>query len=331
MADEFIYPDLDEITELFDGDFMVADHDVSGSIETNSIKLSNVVQELLFRTNYRINRSVPSANLLVELKNANNSDASANRPLSFSIAGQIRKLTGALSVQVNSSTNTFNLGSTMFANIAQELFVYVGWRASTSTVFLLLSRISYAKEYADFSSSATDERYGAYSGAAPVGADPVKNIGRVNVQNTGSAFSYQWSIPAGDTIINHPIFQTNWLDYLPTFAGFTATVPTGVHRYRFNYSTASLFARQTANGTSNANNFTMSLPFTAKTITNMAWGSMGGGFDNSVLLTAPILIRVLSAATVMDVFKDFNATTNWTTSNGKRITQMNVLQYEFGV
>jgi hypothetical protein len=215
MTDEFIYPDLDEITEFFDGDYLALDHDIPGSLETNRISVANTIQEILYRTRYQINRTVPSGNLLVALKNAAGADASVNRPLTFIINGTLRKLTSSLSIQLNSGTNYFNLGATELFNLQQELFVYIGYRASTSTMFLVLSRMPGVKEYADFGITSTGERYGAFTGATPAGTDKVEVIGRINIQNAGSGSSYAWSIPAADIIINRPIYETSWLSWTP--------------------------------------------------------------------------------------------------------------------
>ena len=95
---------------------------------------------------------------------------------------------------------------------------------------------------------------------------------------------------------------------------------------RLNFSFS---AFSTGNGTSNATTFTLSLPFTAKTITNMAWGSIGLVVDNGITQTTPGGLRVLSAATVMDVFKDVSNAA-FMNSGGKRLANTNPMTYEIG-
>lgn len=322
--------ELDTATEFGDADLLVFLKDPAGTPENLNIAFSNFIADWRKRFSYRISRTISSNNLVVALKNSSDADPSTTRPLYFEIDGVTRKVTAALSVQVNAGTSVFALGGSAFLNLMQELFVYVGWRASTSTVFILLSRMPGAREYAEFSSTSTDERYGAYSGAAPAATDKVQNIGKFTIQNSGTA-SFNWSIPSYDNVVNRPIYRTSWLSWSPTFSGFSAN-PTGVHLYMIENNTASVLVRHSASGTSNANNFTISLPFTAKTITNMAWGGACGFFDNGAASATPGVLRVLSAATVMEVGKTWDGNfTSWTTSSGKRLTQMSPLFYEIGV
>ena len=325
MADQFI-TELDAITTFDDTDLVVIEKNPGGTPETNKMTIADYVANYLKRARYQISRTVSSNNLIFAIKDPDGNDATAAKPISFDINGTIRKLSSALSLQVNAGVNTWNLGATEFATLVQELFVYIGWRVSTSTCFILVSRQPNAREYADVSSTATNERYGAASGAAPAATDQIVLIGRVNVQNSGTA-SFNWSIPSANVIINRPIYETNWLDWNPTQVGFSANPTSLVNRYKFDYASCSLFIRQGANGTSNGTTFTLSLPFSARTITNMSWGSSGTVVDNGAIPTTPGLIRVLSGATLMEVFKDM-ATAAFTNVNGKRLSSMNILTYE---
>lgn len=157
-----------------------------------------------------ISRTVSSNNLTVAIKDRAGSDFSAGNPMVHKIGSAPRSLAGALSVTVNAGTNTFAAGSVFLSGNPIDLFVYLGWRAASSTVFIVISRVPYAKTYADFSATATHEKYGAYSGSAPASTDEVENIGRVNAQNSGTA-SYNWSIPATSIVVNRPIYETEWL------------------------------------------------------------------------------------------------------------------------
>ena len=328
MADPQFITQLDAITTMDDTDLVVIEKNPGGTPETNKMIVSDFVAEVMRRTRWQISRTVSANNLIVAIKNPDGSDASSARPISFLIDGIVRKLSSALSLQINAGTNSFNLGAVEFAGLVQELFVYVGWRASNSSIFLLLSRQPDLREYAEASSTATSERYGANSGAAPAGSDRLQNIGRVNVQNSGTA-SFNWSVPAANKIHNFPIYETSWLDWAPVQTGFSANPTSTVNRYRIRSSAIDLFVRQNANGTSNATTFTLSLPFTARTITNMVWSSTCTFADNGTVGVNPGMIRILSAATVMDVFTNM-ALAAWTNVNGKRLANMGVLTYEIG-
>lgn len=330
MADDLFIPQLDPITTYNDTDLVVVEVNPGGTPETNYMAAADFTANYNKRHHYQISRTAPSSNLLVELKDSDGNNPTSNKPLNLDINGTMRKLTSALSVQVNAAANTWNLGATEFAGLPQELFVYAGWRASTSTVFMALSRMSHVKDFGDFSGTATNERYAAYSGAAPASTDQVTVLGRVNVQNTGVGLGYIWTVPAANVIISRPIYETSWLDWVPTLTGFSSNPPTNVCRYHMSMSTMEFFVRQLTDGTSNLTTFTASLPFTARTITNMAWGGAGVVSDNGTLQTTPGVIRILSAATVMDVYKTFTPGSAFTAAGGKRLAQMNVASYEIG-
>lgn len=321
MADLFIGDpnsslEIDEVTTFNDTDLLVKETDPSGTPETNSIQIANFISQYLLRNTYQISRTVASNNLTVAIKDADGNNATAAKPLNFNINGTIRKLSGALSVAVNAGVNTFNLGAAEFLNLDQELFVYIGWRASDSSVFVLLHRRPDYREYAGISATATSENYGAYSGSAPAATDQITVIGRVNVKNSGTA-SFNWSVPAGPITINRPIFETSWLTWTPTITGFSANPTSTVNRYQINWDNICIEVRQGAAGTSNATGFTMTMPFTAKTITNMVWACQHGGDDNSVVLAAACYATIASGSNTLNLYKDL-ATTAWTGSGTKR-------------
>jgi hypothetical protein len=113
-----------------------------------------------------------------------------------------------------------------------------------------------------------------------------------------------------------PVGFPHWFAYTPTFTGFTGSVPTGVTTFRVIGRECHLTFSGTANGTSNATGFTATLPITAATRTNAHWDSMASVTDNGTGQTAPGLVRVVSAGTVANLYKDLNAS-NWTSSSAK--------------
>lgn len=180
-----------------------------------------------FGDNYVITPSISTNNLVVALKTVAGADASGGDAIPFRIKDTKRTLSAALSLTVNAGSSVFNLGATEFAAKKAQLFVYVGWRAASSTIFLALSRISHGVTYADFSGTSTDEKYLAYTGSAPASTDDVVCIGRIDVQNSGTA-SYNWSLPSGATVVNRPIYETDFLSWLPTYGGTVSMTFTSV-------------------------------------------------------------------------------------------------------
>lgn len=330
MADPLFITQLDPGNIFKNTDYIIVEQNPGGTPETVYFPLADFIDNMRVRQIYQISRTISGNNLVIAIKDAEGNDATADKPLYFNNQGATNKLTGALSLTVNAGADVFGYGTTSFANLVEELFVYVGKRASDSSIFVAASRIPYARVWSEFSATTTNERYAAYSGSAPGANDQVQNIGRINIMNSGTP-SFNWYLPAGPITLNFPVFLTSWLDWNPTHVGFSVAPSGSVYRYRLDWMTAELFVRQTANGTSNAANFTISLPMTARTITNMAWGGAGLAFDNGVVLSGPAALRVITAATVLEVLDDWTGSASWTTSGGKRLAQMNPFRYEYGV
>lgn len=237
-----------------------------------------------FGDNYVITPSIASNNLTVALKTIAGADPSLSGKISFRIGNTKRELTAALSVTVNagasSGAGTFNAGSAELNTKDIQLFVYVGWRASDSSLFILLSRIPFARTMADFSGTAANEKYGAYSGAAPLSTDNVENIGRINVQNSGSA-SYNWSIPTS-VVVNRPIYETDWLTWQPVFGANYTSVTTTRARYQLGNRKLSYSCRFVGTSGGGATSHTATLPFDVKDSANspavggQLWSDGGG-------------------------------------------------------
>lgn len=115
-----------------------------------------------------------------------------------------------------------------------------------------------------------------------------------------------------------------YFNFVPTLTGFSADPTTTVYRYKPSSGSMRIDIRQTANGTSNATTFTMTLPATAATVTNMVWISADASVvDNSAGVTTPGAIFVSSAGTVMNIYTNQQAA-GWTSSGGKRLAIGNI-------
>lgn len=165
-----------------------------------------------FLINGKIERSVASNDLTIALKTNAGTDASSTNPIYAMIGGTRRKITAALSLTLNDGTNWMDLGSTELATYENDLFVYLGYRASDTSVFIGVARFPTARTYGDFSSTNTNDKYLGYSGVAPASTDDVVVIGRVNATLSAGA-AYTWSVPATSVIVQRPIFESRWLDY----------------------------------------------------------------------------------------------------------------------
>ena len=270
-----------------------------------------------FGDNYVITPSISTNNLVVAVKTLAGADPSASALMAFRIGNAKRILTSALTLTVTAGSSIFNLGAIEFAGLKNQLFVYMGWRAVSSTLFLGLSRIAHGATYADFSATSTNEFYLAYTGSAPASTDEVVCIGRIDVQNSGTA-SYNWSLPGGAYVVNRPIYETDWLTYAPIQSGFSAAPTATNYQYKM-FGRCILWEHaQGTSGVSSATTFTQSLPFTCATSTNSVFpGVMGTTVDNGVLQGTPGRIFVLSGSNSLTLNKD-TAGTGWSATGGKR-------------
>lgn len=275
--------------------------------------------------NGKIVRTVASNNITVAIKTLAGSDPSALDPVKVVINGAERSITSALSVTINAGTSTFKAGSAQHANQILYLTVHLGWRASDSSVFIGVAR-AFGRSYADFSSTATNDDYLAYSGSAPASTDKIVNIGAVTAANSGSA-SYNWSIPATDEVINYPIAETPWMIWNPGWGGFSSVPSSDFARYKITRDSVRFMAISLANGTSNSTSFTLELPFRAKTVTDGIWYGLCGCINNSTTLTDPSRMYALTGGTQAAIVLSFSSSA-WTASGGKRILTMPIMEYQ---
>lgn len=217
-----------------------------------------------FMLNGKIVTSVASGNLTVAIKTLAGTDPSAANPVHVRIGDTVRTISSALSMtNMTAGTNWFNAGSKVLATKEIDYFVYLFWSTTSSTVSLSMSRIPYATQASDFSSSTTNEKYGG-GGLVPTGTDQCEVVGRINAILSAGA-GYTWSIPATSIIINRPIFESRRLSFLPylnTGIGETYTIQNGIYQIKGNTFTINMQLRFAGFGTTVATDVvTLIIPF----------------------------------------------------------------------
>lgn len=229
---------------------------------------------------YQISPSIASNNLTLAIKTLSGNNASAAEPIVFIIAGVGHTLTAALSVTVNAGTNIFNAGAAELMTNDIDFFVYIGWRAASSTLFVIISRIPYARTYADFSVTSTNEKYGAYSGSAPASTDVVRVIGRFAARNSGAA-SFNWSIPSA-FVVHEPIFETRVLNWVPQWTNLTVGNGTQTAKYQIKDETLE-FHQEVVFGSTSAISGDISHTLPISRATHYA-GAIAGGLPGTAVL-----------------------------------------------
>jgi len=202
----------------------------SGTLQTQEIQLGdlNLLPEG-WMYNGKLSPTIGSNNLTLAIKTKAGGDPSASDPVSVWIGGSFRRITSALSVTINAGTNTFNAGGAELAAKDIDFFPYLSFKTSAGALVLLVSRIPYARLYSEFSTTATDDHYAAYS-SQPASTDDCVVIGRFRAQLSAAA-AYNWSIPTS-AVINRPIYETDECTYTPVFSAITVGNGTLTGKYK---------------------------------------------------------------------------------------------------
>ena len=219
--------------------------------------------------------TVVADNLVVAVKTLAGADPSTADPVYTNINGAVHIVTAALSVTVPAGaegvTGTFNAGSAELGDKEIDFFAYLGYNL-TDGVTIGPSRIPYAKQYSNFSTTVTNEKYCKISTiAAAAAADPYVVVGRfaATMSLAGGPGGHLWTVPTYTPVnlIQYPIYITRPLDWTPvhTRSGNPYTnVPTNNYaKYQLNGNMMSVFEKHTQNATPGGTNFQrVTSPFT---------------------------------------------------------------------
>lgn len=278
------------------------DNGTHGDVTANSL-FSNGDVDLKIKTpqgfllNGKISRTVASNNITVAIKTLADANPSATDPVYVRIGDTVHSITTALSVTKNAGTNWCNLGSTEHATQDVDVFVYLGYNA-TDGVTIGFSRVPYARQYGDFSTTTTNEKYAAISTITNAAStDVYEVIGRVNVTLSATA-SFNWSVPATSIIVNRPIYVTRWLSYTPVLTNFTGTI--NVAKYQLSTQKCDMYLKITQ-GASVTGNHTFTMPISANSdyaITAPIHSTLNGYIQDLGTAQFPAQTQMTSANTL---------------------------------
>lgn len=310
---------LTENTTPISTDILPMVDDPGGTPATQKISIANFYKTLYppegFLLNGKIVPSVASNNLTVAIKGMDGNDPSATNPVFVRIGSTIRSITTALSVTKNAATNWCNAGGSELATKEIDYFTYIGYNA-TDGVVIGFSRISYANLYSDFSATSTNEKYCAISTITNAAAgDDYGVIGRFAATLSAGA-GYTWSVPTftSANLVQRPVYQTRWLDWAPVIVGFSANPTSATYKYQMIGNVIFLVTFQGTAGTSDATNFTETIPFSVVATTG---GAMNLAVDNGTNLTGATRISVVGGGNSA-VLATNMATGAWTNTGNKR-------------
>lgn len=278
-------------------------------------------------TAYKVTPTASAGSLTLTLTHGDGEAPSAGRPLDILIDGVYRSVTASLTVTLSAGTNWASHGSSKFATLEHDWFVYAGYNA-TDGVVIGTSPICHARKYGDFSTTSTAETYCKISTITnAASSDPYTVIARFAATlSAGSA--YTWTVPTytSANLIQAPIYETEWRTWVSVPTQGYSTAPTGtVYQYQLQNSNCLISMRETTNGISNTNGAAIyPLPYTAKTISNGLWFGFAFIVNNSTTDAAGYCY-VASGTSTISFWRSADAA--YTSSGGRRVNLQSPFSY----
>ena len=244
-----------------------------------------------------------AAGITVAIKTLAGNDPSATDPVYVRIGDTIRTISAALSLVLADGTNWMNLGSAELATKEVDLFPKLGYNA-TDGVVLAASRYPGGNQYSDWSTTTTNEKYMAVSTRTNAAAtDYYEVVGRFAATLSAGA-GYTWSVPTytAKNLIQRPIYETRWLDWVPTTtaqAGNFTTTSLSFARYKVRLSSCLVNVSLIGTTSSTPTYLRGTLPFSVGTYESYAAGHT---IDTGNRRTA--IVTINNSSNTMDILKD---------------------------
>jgi len=264
--------------------------------------------------NGKIVVSVASNDITLALKTLAGTNPSVSDFVAVMINGTLRIITAALSVTVLEGANTFDSGGARYAAKERDYFAYLGYNA-TDGVVIGFSPIGYARSYADFSATSTNEKFCAINDIDnAVSTDCYRVIGRFGA-TLGVSATYYWTVPAWTetNLIQGWINESRMLDWAFDETGFSSS-GSDTGKYKIVGREVFLEPYRVGNLTSNSTAFTMKLPF-ACVIESLIVCFIGVKDNGSLVSTPGHMLSSAGSATV-NLYKTFYQGA-WTNSGTK--------------
>lgn len=271
--------------------------------------------------NGKISVTVSSNNLTIAIKAADGTDPSASNPVHCIINNTIRTLTSATAastVTLVAGNNYFAAGGTGLATNEIDYFMYIGWRAASTEIFVGAARFPDARVYGSFSGTITNAKYLACS-TTPASTDDVVCVGRFAATLSAGA-GYTWTVPTytNSNFLLEPVRESRWLTWTPTLTGWSSAPSNTIYQYRFIGSEVECYIRQGTANTSDTTTISFTAPFPVVTLTNYALHQLCRATDNG---TDVIGVTNISSGDTSITFGNGISISAWTGSGNKRIAE----------
>lgn len=243
----------------------------------------------LMSNRYRLNVTVSSNDLIVEVVHEDGAAIYTDRPLYFKIGDTLRAVTTPLSITIPDGTNWFNAGSAELGGRVVPFFAYVVWDSNSSVVALTIARKSHYRVVASTMSTTTSENhiYG-YSGFTD--GNNMVNIGYFEATLSLSGTSHLWTVPTFTTanLRSIPTLEGEWKSWTPVWTALGSGSPTygtvtvAFAKYKV-VQNGILFVLR-ASGTTGGSTVTQilaTLPFQCKTSADASGASVAVGYGSA--------------------------------------------------
>lgn len=252
--------------------------------------------------------TVSANDLIITMKTESGNNPTTSEPVKIPIYRTLRTIDTTLSLTLADGTNWGDAGSADLGTLMTQWFVYAVWNTTPATdrVDIIISRFPGAQTFADFSTTNTNPKYGAFSGAnQPASTDRVVIIGRFGATLSKSGTSHLWTISGDGGMVMQPTRETDWLSITPTLAVSAGTAPTYTATfntfYKLDYRTAFVQFNwnNTAGGTAGAgaNPLTAQLPFPITTTVNDVFG-LGSESETAGTIGFVMIQQVTNTSTI---------------------------------
>lgn len=270
--------------------------------------------------NGKIAPSVGSGSLQVAIKTLAGNDPSPSDPVYVRLGGTYRAITAALNTILAAGTNWCNAGGAELATKEADYFVYLGYNA-TDGVTIGSSRIPWAAQYSDFSTTTTNEKYARISTITnAAAADPYVNIGRF-AATLSAGVGYTWSIPTYTplNLVQRPTYETRWLAFVSVSTGFSPDYARTA-KYQVVGKNQAINIYVNGNGTSSTTGFTLTLPFSTSQAVS---GQPTLSVDNGTFLFSAW--ATVAASNIVTLFKGASLTAASWTATGTKFAFLNAI------
>ncbi len=267
-------------------------------------------------SDYTFSLSLASNNLTIALKRYDGTDPSVSQPLDIRIGNAILSITSALSVTITAAMgDIFTLDSRKIQGYDCQLFVYLINNNGTPQLGAAVNPNlqTVASPFRDgVGQTGTVTQNNIVMSGTRNATNTCAVIGRVNAQQLDDN---SWWTPTVNNIFNGPIYETDWLYFLPVYTGFSSS-PSSPLLYKLRKNEITVKTEEIgAGGTSNAADFTITLPFSCSSLT--AARSPIQVLDNSAFRAANGWTRIPASNAVVFVYRDTMNVDNFTTSGSK--------------